>query len=343
MEKIKILGIEDVSPSREDFFVIGAFNPGVAKLGKKSILLLRVAEKAKITDGYLNVPIFDDSNKKIVVKRFALNDANFDFKDPRIITNCTKNYITSMSHLRVATSDDGRNFTVSAKPAIQCCNQLQAYGVEDSRITKIDDTYYIAYSSASDYGIVVSLSSTQDFENFEYRGVIFSPDNKDVAIFPKKINGKYYALHRPCTAEFGKPEMWIAESDNLLYWGNHKHLASVRAQYFDSGRIGASCVPFLTDKGWVEIYHGATVENRYCLGVMLLDANDPTKILARSERPLIEPTEDFEMNGFFGNVVFSCGCNVSGENVDVYYGAADSCVGLARITMQDIWENLNLL
>ncbi|GHV03367.1 glycosidase [Clostridia bacterium] len=339
-DKRKIIDIGDVAPSRKDFFVIGVFNPGVAQYKDEVILLLRVAEKAK-SSGCLNVPIFNGETNAVEVKSFDLNDPDYNFKDPRVIYGKHRNYITSMSHLRLARSRDGIHFTVDDKPAICCQNKLQGYGVEDARITRIGDVYYIAYSSASEYGIVESLSVTKDFKTYEHKGAIFAPDNKDAAIFPDKINGKYYALHRPSSSEYGKPEMWIAESDNLTCWGNHRHFMSVRDGMFDSGRIGAGCVPFLTDEGWLELYHGATKENRYCLGAVLTDKNDPAKILARSRVPFMEPTEEFERNGFFGNVVFSCGCIARGNDVDVYYGAADKAVGLARIALRDILADMS--
>ena len=111
---------------------------------------------------------------------------------------------------------------------------------------------------------------------------------------------------------------------------------------FDNGRIGASCVPFLTEKGWVEIYHGATKENYYSLGAVLLDREKPWEVLARSVKPLVEPTEEYEIKGFSNSAVFSCGCIVRGENVDIYYGAADKSVGLARLTLKEIYDNMNI-
>ena len=342
VKKINILYAEDVRPSRDAFYVVGAFNPGVAVCDGETVLLVRVAEKAKNGEGVLNVPYYNSEKNETGIMTFNRGDPEYNFDDPRVVRGRKQNYLTSMSHLRLARSRDGVHFTVEPKPAITACDKLHAFGVEDARITQIGDTYYITYSSASPYGCVESLSVTKDFRFYEYKGVIFAPDNKDVVIFPSKVNGKFYALHRPSCSEYGRPEMWIAESGNLLHWGNHKHLASVREGMFDGGRLGASCVPFLTDKGWVEIYHGATKNNEYSLAVMLLDKNDPAKVLARSEKPLITPTENFEKQGFFSNVVFSCGCAVRGADVDIYYGAADNAVGLARLTLRDIYANLGL-
>jgi beta-1,2-mannobiose phosphorylase / 1,2-beta-oligomannan phosphorylase len=109
-------------------------------------------------------------------------------------------------------------------------------------VTQIADTYYIYFSAVSPVGIGVSLVSTKDFVSTVHLGMIFCPDNKVVLIFPEKVNGKYYALHRPTTGSIGSPEIWIAESENLIYWGNHKHLIGLRDGKWDEGRIGGGAV-----------------------------------------------------------------------------------------------------
>lgn len=232
-------------------------------------------------------------------------DPAYDFSDPRVIHSQNgQNYLTSISHIRYAESDDGIHYAVSDRPLISAYDEYTAFGVEDARVTQKGDTYYMNFSAASVYGIVTRLLSTKDFMAFHDLGNIFHPDNKDITIFPEKVGGLYYALHRPSTSEYGAPNLWIASSPDLIHWGDNKVVAAVRPGYWDNGRIGASCVPLLTEKGWLEIYHGATRENRYCLGAMLLKADEPWKILARSAVPLIEPEASYELEGFFGNVVF---------------------------------------
>jgi predicted GH43/DUF377 family glycosyl hydrolase len=220
-------------------------------------------------------------------------------------------------------------------------NVYEMYGIEDPRITEIEGAYYINYSACSTIGgVTTCLAVTKDFKNFEKKGVIFTPDNKDVAIFPEKINGKYYALNRPISAEYKLKDMWIAESPDLVCWGNHKFLMSTREGFWDNGRIGCSAVPFRTEKGWLEIYHGASKENRYCLGAVLLDFDDPSKVIARSKNPIIFPEADYEVNGFFGNVIFNCGVLNEEGIVKIYYGAADTFIGYAEIQLQDIIADL---
>jgi predicted GH43/DUF377 family glycosyl hydrolase len=186
----------------------------------------------------------------------------------------------------------------------------------------------------------VSLASTRDFRSFRRLGAIFPPDNKDVAIFPEKIGGRYYALHRPSSSGFGRPEIWLAESPDLLCWGNHRHLMGLREIAWDDRRIGGGAVPFRVTEGWLEIYHGADHLNRYCLGAVLLNADEPWKIIARGERPILEPEAPYEASGFFGGVVFTCGALAEDDLVKIYYGAADTSIAYAEIPLEDILKGL---
>ncbi|MGE5613705.1 MAG: glycoside hydrolase family 130 protein, partial [Bacillota bacterium] len=285
-----IIKPQDIKPSRKDFEVICSFNAGVARLGDEIILLVRIAERPLNNNCrvYLS-PVYDCDKDDIIIKEFDVCSPEFDFSDNRVIKTPNGNYLTSISHFRVARSKDGIHFEIDEKPTIFPLNVYEAYGIEDPRISMIGDTYYISYSAISDKGIVCCMISTKDFCSFTRHGTIFHPDNKDVVIFPEKIRDRYYALHRPSISLFGKPDIWIAESPDLMHWGNHRHLMGTRPGFWDNGRLGASAVPFKIREGWLEIYHGATKEDRYCLGAVLLDEYQPWKVLARSLKPIIEP------------------------------------------------------
>jgi len=148
-------------------------------------------------------------------------------------------------------------------------------------------------------------------------------------------------LHRPSSPELGGNYIWIAESPDRIHWGNHQLLATTRPGKWDSARLGAGAAPIRTEKGWLEIYHGATKENRYCLGALLLDSNDPSKVLARSEEPIMEPIMEYEKTGFFGNVVFTNGHLVDGDTVTIYYGASDEVICGAEFSINEILQSLN--
>lgn len=341
-DKNPIIKPQDIVPSRKNFEVLCVFNAGVARLGDEIILLLRVAERQISNNPEIYLcPIYDESEKDIEIIEFEKSNKNYDFSDSRVIKTPQGNFLTSISHLRVARSKDGINFTVDEKPSIEASNIYESYGIEDPRITQIGDTYYINYSAISYVGITTYLVSTKDFVTFMRMGVILHPDNKDVEIFPEKINNKYYALHRPSISHFGKPDIWIAESPDLMHWGNHRYLMGTRKGYWDNGRIGGSAVPIKVDGGWLEIYHGATKEDKYCLGAVLLDENEPWKIVARSEKPILEPEADYEVNGFFGGVVFSCGALCEDGIIKIYYGAADTYLCYAEVELDEVIRNLN--
>ena len=152
----------------------------------------------------------------------------------------------------------------------------------------------------------------------------------------------FYALHRPVSPLFNRHEMWIAESPDLRCWGNHRCLMSPRANCWDEIKIGAGAVPFKTSDGWLEIYHGADRNNRYSLGAVLLDDREPWKVIARTEKPILEPQAACECEGFFGNVVFTCGLLCEDDKVMIYYGAADTTICCAELSMADVIESLNL-
>ena len=123
-------------------------------------------------------------------------------------------------------------------------------------------------------------------------------------------------------------------------WGNHKCVATTREGKWDSARVGAGAPPIRTERGWLEIYHGAAHDHRYCLGALLLDLNDPSKVISRSEEPIMEPIADYEQTGFFGNVVFTNGHYVDGDTVHLYYGASDEVICAATLSVKEILNTL---
>jgi len=332
----------DVQPSREDFEVVCVFNAGAIRYQDEILLLLRVAERPKTSDPLIvPVPILNlESSGDIDIFELSREDPEFDFSDTRIVVGRKKAYLTSISHLRLARSKDGRNFTIDTEPAIFPNCATEAYGVEDPRITELDSTYYIVYKSVAPDGITQSLATTKDFKTYEKHGVIFAPENMDAMIFPDKVQGKYVALHRPVPHMIGEPNMWIAYSPDALHWGGHKYLAGVMTGGWESGRIGGGAVPFMTEQGWLEIYHGATPDHKYSLGAMLLDADKPERVIARSAKPILEPEMSYEVDGFVPNVVFTCGVIVDGDKLTIYYGGADTVIAGAELSVAEILSHL---
>lgn len=342
-----ILTKEDVVPSQKEFQVDGIFNCGATTCGDEIILLCRVAESCRSESASeVRVPMLDPEKKYDPMIRTLYKDhmPDYDFSDSRIIMGKSGTekgkvlYLTSMSHLRVARSRDGIHFIVDEKPTIMPYGKMEKWGIEDPRITRIEDTYYITYTSVSELGAGTSMLTTKDFVSFERKGMIFLPENKDTALFPQKINGKYYCLNRPVPFEIGYPDIWMAVSDDLVHWGEYQHLMGITSDGWESGRIGGGAPPILTDRGWLIIYHAADQNKKYCLGAMLLDRENPTKVIAKTRQPFLQPEAAYEVEGFFGNVVFTCGCTEKEGILSIYYGAADDKIARAVITVDELLE-----
>ncbi|MCK5822395.1 MAG: glycoside hydrolase family 130 protein [Bacteroidales bacterium] len=332
-----------MTPSVEGYNILGAFNPGATIYNNQIILLMRVSENCPQEKKFINIPYYSFVNNKSEAKILHINkdDPQVTLKDTRGVFYKGKDYLSTISHLRLARSYDGINFTIDKKPFIAPSNETEKFGVEDARISKIDDTYYINYTGVSEDGYATMLATTKNFIDIERKGVIFAPLNKDVAIFEEKVNGKYIALHRPDNHGFGLPSIWYADSPDIIHWGNHKCLLRPDGSKWESQKIGAGAAPIKTKEGWLVLYHGKGDNSIYSLNLLLLDINDPSKIIKRCKQPIFTPKEDYEKNGFFGNVIFSNGIVTKPDGtIFIYYGACDETVCLATTTIDEL---LNLL
>ncbi|HMG88764.1 MAG TPA: glycoside hydrolase family 130 protein [Chryseolinea sp.] len=335
-----LLKPQDIKASGANMKIECLLNPGVFKFEGKIWLLLRVAERPEQREGQVTFPIYNDKGE-IEIIRFDKSDPNLDFSDPRVIRYKGKDYLTTLSHLRLVWSDDGKIFHEAPQyDPIFGKHSLEAYGIEDCRVIEIDGVFNLTYTMVSHVGVGVGLIQTKDWKTFDRKGMIIPPHNKDCAIFPETINGKYYALHRPSSPQLGGNYIWLAESPDLLHWGNHQCIATTRNAMWDSVRVGAGAAPIKTSEGWLEIYHGANAQHRYCLGALLLDLHDPSQVIARSEQPIMEPTAAYELTGFFGNVIFTNGHITEGDTIYMYYGASDEVICGAELSIQEILDSL---
>jgi beta-1,2-mannobiose phosphorylase / 1,2-beta-oligomannan phosphorylase len=336
-----------VQPSRPDLDVVGVFNPAVTRHGGDTVLLLRVAEAPqRLSAGQVAAPIYDAESGRLEVKRWSRNAKGVDVSDPRVVIAGGRTWLTSISHLRVARSTDGIHFDVELAPAMTPATVYESFGIEDPRITLLADTYWINYTAVSPYGIATALASTRDFRRFERHGIIFPPNNRDVTIFPEKISGQYAALHRPMPAGIGEGAIWVASSSDLTSWGGHRLVAAARESGWDDAKVGGGAVPFRVRSGnqdaWLAVYHGVTGSPpTYSLGALLLDACDPTRVIARSHEPILRPEAAYEREGFFGGVVFTCGLLAEGDLVRIYYGAADGVTAVADLSLDEILAGLS--
>ncbi len=244
------------------------------------------------------------------------------------------------SHLTVARSKNGiDNWIIDPSPTIEPAPRThpeEVWGIEDPRITFVPslNEYFIAYTSFSHGGPGVSLMRTRDFDTFERLGAVMPPDDKDAALLPCKVEGRWAMLHRPSGPHGG--HIWISYSPDLRHWGDHRLvLRARRGAWWDSEKIGLSPPLVETEAGWLMIYHGVRRHASgalYRCGLALLDRDEPHKCLMRGSEWVMGPSLPWEREGDVDNVVFPCGVVVDQEDPDllrVYYGAADTCVGLA--------------
>jgi predicted GH43/DUF377 family glycosyl hydrolase len=337
-----LLRPQDLPASRPDFEVVSAFNPGAVRLGDEVVLLVRVAERPKERrPGFTGLPRWDPA-ERLVVDWVPVEE--LDPIDPRVVRRKADGLVrlTFASHLRVVRCGDGRSVRAVTDVVLRPHGETEEFGVEDPRITPLDGRYYITYVAVSRHGPATALASTTDFRTFERHGMIFCPENKDVILFPERIGGRYAALHRPvCGTPFCRPEMWTARSPDLLHWGDHMPL-SVGGAGWQSGRVGAGTPPIRTDAGWLEIYHGNHHPTRpgevgaYRAGALVLDPDDPSRVLRRTAAPFFSPEADFETGGFLSNIVFPTGIVRDGDTLLLYYGAADAYTAVVEYSEQEL-------
>lgn len=338
----RLLHPEGLSPSRDDLIVIGVFNPGAVKVSDEVVLVARIAEKPRnARSGFVGLPRHSEQDGLVVD---WVNEAELDQSDPRVVRHKASGLLrlTSISHLRVFRGAVGNPSEWESGPSIQPESKYEEFGIEDPRITSIDGTYWITYAATSRHGTATALASTDDFLTFRRHGLIYCPENKDVVLFPQKIQGEFLSLHRPsASAQFGRPQMWLARSHDLIHWGQHAFLAGGVAEW-ESDRVGAGAPPIALDEGWLEIYHGSRrqpssgVVGAYSVGALLLDYDYPARVLRRSSEPIMQPAFDFEQCGFVPNVIFPTGIIAEDDALQLYYGAADSCVGVVEFSRREL-------
>lgn len=245
------------------------------------------------------------------------------------------------SIIGIAESKDGYNFKVREKPFLTpssdgAFEEYEEYGVEDVRISKIDDDYLLTYSAYSRHGVRIGLAKTKDFKTVERISLITQSDLRNVVIFPEKINGQYVRLDRP-HSEISKWSIWVSYSPDLIHWGNSKVIIKPETYHWDEMKIGPGATPIKTAKGWLNIYHGVfeTMSGVvYRLGVALHDLKDPSIVLGISDEWILQPEDPWEITGYVPNVVFTCGAIPESDGtVKIYWGGADSvmCVGSSKI------------
>lgn len=249
-------------------------------------------------------------------------------------------------HVYFGTSSDALNWSFQQKK-IKFTDEkgepFQPIYAYDPRLIKVDDTYYIIWCQDM-YGAAIGMAKTSDFRTFTRIENPFLPYNRNAVLFPRKINGNFVMLSRPCDnghTAFG--DIFVSESPDMTYWGRHRHVMGISDNWWENLKIGGGAAPIETDKGWLIFYHGVVRTCNgyvYSVGAAILDLDEPSRVLHRCSRYVLTPEEWYEERGFVPNVCFPCATlhDSATGRIALYYGCADSYVGVAYTTADEIYD-----
>lgn len=255
--------------------------------------------------------------------------------------------LRGISHLTACRSADGlTGWRVDPAPTFlpdPKSHPEELWGVEDPRITRLDEAgvWGLVYASYSRRGHEICLATTTDFRTFERRGTVVPPEDKNAALLPRRIGGRWVLLHRPVVG-YEDAHIWVSYSDDLLNWGDSGILMECRrGAWWDAQKIGAGPPPLETPEGWLLLYYGArktTTGSIYHAGLALLDLEKPGRVIRRSEEWVFGPRETYEVVGEESNVILPCGWVAEGDALRLYYGAADTCVAVATASLAQVLD-----
>jgi predicted GH43/DUF377 family glycosyl hydrolase len=240
-----------------------------------------------------------------------------------------------VSSIGCAVSEDGFQWKRLDKPVLSPANEYETRGVEDPRITTLEGRFYMTYTAYSAAGVRASLAVSENLISWKRLGIILpDEEDKDTAVFPEKIGGRYCLLHRR------PPDIWIGYSTDLKHWSDHQKIMVPIPDTWQHLKVGIAGTPTKTKKGWLLIYHAVDRYNVYRLGLALLDLHNPTIVTHRCPDFILEPEETWEIKGDVPNVVFSCGHVIKDELVYIYYGGGDRVMAVATCLLSDLLDIL---
>ena len=262
---------------------------------------------------------------------------------------CRVEDCSGLSHLCAARSKDGvDNWMIDPEPTLvpePKDHPEEWWGIEDPRVVWVPElrAFAITYTCYSQRGPGVSLALTRDFRTFERIGNVMPPEDKDAALMPRRFDGRWVMIHRP-VPRVGRANIWLSYFPDLKHWGQHTMVLQARqGAWWDAGKIGLSPPLIETSEGWLMMYHGVRDTAAGCLyrlGLALLDLEDPRKCLLRGNKWIMGPETEYERTGDVGDVVFPCGYTMGddGDTLNLYYGAADTSIALARGSISEMLD-----
>lgn len=282
----------------------------------------------------------------------AVLNAGATIVDGETVLLCRVEDRRGLSHLTVARCRDGvSNWIVDDAPLLtpDPDRPEEAWGLEDPRITRVDelDCWVITYTAFGPGGPAVSLATTKDFRSVERLGIACVPEDKNAALLSRRVDGQFVMFHRPVTVIGARADVWLSRSTDLRSWSAAEPVLAARpGGWWDSARIGMGPPPVETPDGWLVVYHGVrqTVAGAlYRVGLALLDLDQPSVVLRRCAEWILGPSEPYELMGDVPGVVFPCGLvhDPSTDELRLYYGAADTCIGIATSTLTEVLAHVN--
>ncbi len=252
--------------------------------------------------------------------------------------------VDGVPHIYMGKSPDGIHWEVNPNKIPFVDEKGEAFMPRyayDPRLIKVEDTYYILWCTDF-FGASIGMARTNDFKHFVRMENPFIPYNRNAVLFPRKIGGMFKLLSRPSDSghtPFG--DIFISESPDMVYWGRHRHVMGRGSAWWESLKIGGGAAPIETSEGWLLFYHGVAGTCNgyvYSIGGAILDINEPSRVLYRCRNYLMTPEEPYEVSGFVPNVVFPCATLQDKDTgrIAIYYGAADTYVGLAFTQVEDV-------
>lgn len=269
-----------------------------------------------------------------------IHNAGVVFFGGEVLLLITIEHLSGKRCIHMARPNDG-HYIVNEVPFLKPSQapkykRHESHGVLDARVTLLEGVYYITYIAFGDHGYRLALAKTEDFITAQRVGIISEPDTKTGVLFPKRINGRYARLERPRQGH----SVWVTYSDDLVHWGASELVVSPRDGYWDTSRVGIGSVPIEIDEGWLVLYYGAkdtSAGSIYRIGAIILDKENPAKVIARAGIPILSPRENYERIGDIPNIVFSTGAIItSNGKITIFYGAANSCICIGTSSVEEI-------
>lgn len=356
-----LLRPSDIVPSDPRLRVIGVLNPTFIKIGIKKYLIVRVDERPSNMNASKNNNIGNidpllvayadlEYAGKVEIVQTQIQEKYSGDMEP-ILPKSVREFrlglrqqellLSYISHLRIFEMIES-GFEITKSPFLFPCDIFSQYGCEDPRATIIEGQPLLLYTAIGQYGATAWSANIQN-KSICDKKIILGPDHKHTTIFPEKINDYYFLLTRPLSRSYLRSSgIWMLRSPDMVHWGVPTPVIFPRAGMWDEVRVGPSASPILTNDGWLLLYYGVDCDQTYRVGAVLLDKNDPSKIIARTSDPILSPILEWERVGRRADTVFPCGVEVIEKlnSLRIYYGAADTCIGAADVDQKDLIRKL---